>query len=323
MGELTHHPSDSLAFATVDLLDTQIRLLSVLFSIHGDECMRSSIWMAASFLAFGFSQLQAAVFFSTGDADGRMGMVSRVGSSGAPEIEAADDFILQESHLIDQVTFNGLIPTGATIEEVRVEIYRVFPKDSADPPSGNVPTRVNSPSDVAFQERDGTSGLSFTSTDLGSFTVANSVVNGINPIPGQTTGGEGPVSGNEVLLSVMLGTPLVLPPDHYFFIPQVRLSNGDFLWLSAAKPIVSPGTPFTPDLQTWIRNEALDPDWLRVGTDIVGGTPAPTFNGVFSLSGVVVPEPMSLSILGASAIALLICRTRKSDSDDLSERTSV
>jgi hypothetical protein len=29
---------------------------------------------------------------------------------------------------------------------VRLEIYRVFPKDSQDPPSGNVPTRVNSPS---------------------------------------------------------------------------------------------------------------------------------------------------------------------------------
>ena len=32
----------------------------------------------------------------------------------------------------------------------------------------------------------------------------------------------------------------------------------------------------------WIRNSNLDPDWLRVGTDIVGGT---TFNGTFSLIG--------------------------------------
>ena len=35
----------------------------------------------------------------------------------------------------------------------------------------------------------------------------------------------------------------------------------------------------------------LAPDWLRVGTDIVGGMPAPTFNAAFSLSGAVVPEP--------------------------------
>jgi hypothetical protein len=32
----------------------------------------------------------------------------------------------------------------------------------------------------------------------------------------------------------------------------------------------------------WIRNADLEPDWLRVGTDIVGDT---TFNGSFSLSG--------------------------------------
>jgi len=36
----------------------------------------------------------------------------------------------------------------------------------------------------------------------------------------------------------------------------------------------------------WIRNADLDPDWLRVGTDIVGGT---TFNGSFSLSGETIP----------------------------------
>jgi len=60
---------------------------------------------------------------------------------------------------------------------------------------------------------------------------------------------------------------------------------GNFFWLSAPHPIVSPGTPFSPDLQAWIRNAALAPDWLRVGTDIVGGSPAPQFNGTFSLAG--------------------------------------
>jgi len=55
---------------------------------------------------------------------------------------------------------------------------------------------------------------------------------------------------------------------------------GKFAWKCIAS---SPKTP--PDLQTWIRNADLDPDWLRVGTDIVGGTPPPTFNGSFSLRG--------------------------------------
>src|SRR5262249_53595713 len=92
----------------------------------------------------------------------------------------------------------------------------------------------------------------------------------------------------------------VLPSDHYFFVPQVLLSTGNFFWLSAPKPIVSPGTPFPPgktDLQSWIRNDpSLAPDWLRIGTDIVGGNPAPTFNASFSLSAQpVTPQLTSLS----------------------------
>ena len=82
-------------------------------------------------------------------------------------------------------------------------------------------------------------------------------------------------------------------------------SSTPFLWLSARKPIVPPGTPFAPDLQSWIRDANLDPDWLRIGTDIVGGTPAPTFNAAFSLSGIVTPEPSSLALLGVGAILAL------------------
>ena len=76
--------------------------------------------------------------------------------------------------------------------------------------------------------------------------------------------------------------PLVLPSDHQFFVPQVVLSTGDFLWLSALKPIVAPGTPFAGDLQSWIRNADLTPDWLRIGTDITHQGP---FNAAFSLDG--------------------------------------
>src|SRR5262249_44693013 len=58
----------------------------------------------------------------------------------------------------------------------------------------------------------------------------------------------------------------------------------------------SPGTPINPDLQAWIRNANLDPDWLRVGTDIVGGANPPTFNGAFTLNGQQVPEPSTLCL---------------------------
>ena len=219
-----------------------------------------------------------------------MASASRPASIGKIEIESADDFILTQNMHITSATFTGLL-TGATptVGEVRVEIYRVFPKDSSNPPSGMVPTRANSPSDVEFEDRDTASGnLTFTTTVLNtSFSATNSVLNGINKIPSQTTGGEGAVRGEEVLFTATFSPPIDLPPDHYFFIPQVMVTGGEFYWLSAPKPIVAPGTPFAPDLQSWIRNENLAPDWLRIGTDIVGGNPAPTFNGTFSLSGAI------------------------------------
>src|SRR5262249_38404254 len=57
---------------------------------------------------------------------------------------------------------------------------------------------------------------------------------------------------------------------------------------------VPPGTPFpagATDLQSWMRDDpSLAPDWLRIGTDIIGGT---TFNASFSLSGETVPPKIT------------------------------
>jgi hypothetical protein len=271
-------------------------------------------------------------FFNTGDPDGKMATATRPASAGKFEIESADDFVLTHSTSITDATFTGLLSGGASLSdigEVRVEIYRVFPALSdvsrtSGPPlfmTAQVPTRVNSPSDVELDDRDTASGnLTFTTGVVSNtFVASNSVLpGGIHPAPGQTTGGDGAITGEEVQFDVTFTTPFTLPADHYFFVPQVEVIDpaGDFFWLSAARPIVSPGTPFPlgfTDLQEWTRDQFLDPDWLRVGTDIVGGTPAPTFNAAFSLSGSVVPEPSTwaMMLLGFAGLGFAGWRGRR------------
>ena len=258
--------------------------------------------------------------FSTGNPDGRMATAVRPDSPGKFEIEAGDDFVLTQQTLITGAAFTGLIPQGAStsnISNVVVEIYRVFPADSdvgrtSGPPTfstANVPTRVNSPSDVALDERKSSEGsLNFIPVVLqATFTANNSVQpGGIHPKPGQTTGGDGSVTGQETVISVKFTTPFDLAAGQYFFVPQVEMTtaNDDFLWLSAPRP----GTPFPPgftDLQSWTRDDSkggIEPDWLRVGTDIVGGDTPPTFNASFVLNGVSVPG----SIVGAGLPGLVV-----------------
>ena len=90
---------------------------------------------------------------------------------------------------------------------------------------------------------------------------------------------------------------------HFHNKVEVLTNGAQFYWLSASRPITGAGTtPFpvgVTDLQAWTRDEALDPDWLRVGTDIVEGTTPPTFNTAFSLDGTVLPEPAT--VLGVFA----------------------
>jgi hypothetical protein len=222
-----------------------------------------------------------------------MGAASRRASPGKLETETADDFTLDQTTVIRQATIIGLVPTGTQPQdikevEVEVEVYHVFPLDSAVPPSGKVPSRANSPSDVEIgtATRAGNSGtLKFSTNELNSnFGVGNTVVNNLK-VATAPPGGEGSTAGEEVEITITFTSPIILPAGHYFFRPEVLLSSGDFLYLSAPKVIPAP-----KDLQAWIRNSNLAPDWLRIGTDIVGGSPAPNFNMVFSLTGETVPE---------------------------------
>jgi hypothetical protein len=248
-----------------------------------------AVCLSLSALLFLPPRASASSFsFTTGAPDGLIGTLSRPASAGLVQTETADDFILNQCVLINQATFTGLLPMGASVESinrVEIEIYHVFPVDSDTNRTPAVVTRMNSPSDVEIDDatRDSLDGsLSANATVVNTFSVLNSVVNNINPSPNQFTGGEGPVMGGiEVTITVIFDPPILLPADHYFFRPEVGLTSGNFLWLSAPRPVNPP--LFAGDLQSWIRNDNLAPDWSRIGTDITHQGP---FNASFSLSGV-------------------------------------
>ena len=130
--------------------------------------------------------------FSTGNPDGKIATAARPESSGKFEIETGDDFLLIAQTSITGATFTGLLTGGAALNnigQVVVEIYQVFPNDSnvartSGPPTfstNQVPTRVNSPSDVALDSRDSSSkSLSFQTSVLNAaFMAANSVQPGV------------------------------------------------------------------------------------------------------------------------------------------------
>jgi hypothetical protein len=261
-------------------------------------------------------RLQPAVFlFSTGLPDGRVATISEPPNAhnSQVEFETADDFVVNTETVIRHASFTGLLTGGATPQDVEnafLTIYRVFPNDSdvsrtSGPPTFStpqVPTRVNSPADNEIENFDSAVGdLRFHAQVVStSFTALNSV-SSADKIS-LNSKGNGQVTGEEVQFDITFNVPLDLPAGHYFFVPKIGLSatapaGADFLWLSAPRPIVPPGTPFpagVTDLQSWMRDDpGLAPDWLRIGADIIGGT---TFNGSFSLSG----ETVSPKITGLS-----------------------
>src|SRR5262245_19168853 len=131
----------------------------------------NKITSAALALLLVGSRISAASFsFSTGAPDGKIATLSTPSSPGKIQTETADDFLVTQSVVISQATFTGLIPSRAdlsSISQVEIELYHVFPLDTAFPLSGNVPTRTNSPADVEIDSatRDSADGsLAFSAT---------------------------------------------------------------------------------------------------------------------------------------------------------------
>src|SRR5262245_1955040 len=155
----------------------------------------------------------SAFTFSTGNPDGKIATLAEPANAhnNNVEFETGDDFILATETQINSATFTGLLTGGATAADVNnlvVEIYRVFPKDSDTPRTPTVPTRVNSPSDVAFVTRDSAAAgeLTFTADPLTqNFAVLNSV-SSADKIS-VASGGNGAATGLEVRFNVTLPTP--------------------------------------------------------------------------------------------------------------------
>ncbi len=245
--------------------------------------------MMASILLIAQLSTAETFSFTPGDPDGKVGALSRRASPGKIETETADDFVLQQTTIINKATIKGLLlaDTDVTkINDVEVEIYHVFPFDSA-PASGHVPSRTNSPSDVEIgtATRDASAGtLKFSAAvESASFSVDHTVVNGIT-----VKAGEPGTTGEEVEITITFTSPIILPAGNYFFRPEVLVTGAEFLYLSSPRPIVPPGNAFLGDRQAWIRNSNLAPDWLRIGTDII--VDGDTFNMAFSLNGETVPN---------------------------------
>ena len=186
-------------------------------------------------------------FFTTGTADGRLGALSQPPSAGKPDAETADDFILNQSTILTGATITGLIPADAplsSIQNVEVEVYHVFPRDSDSARSPSVPTRMNSPADVEIDDatRDSSQGtLSFEASLVkAGFSVANTVVRGINKKPANVTLGEGAASGQEVEIDITFTPPIILATEHYFLRPEAQ-PDGSFRLISSGRRFGEPG----------------------------------------------------------------------------------
>ena len=183
-------------------------------------------------------------------------------SGSGVENEAADDFVLGGGALVSEIKFIGLLTSGSLISLGRTWSFTASSRTTArSPPDGRVPTRTNSPSDVAFDERGASDFSSVTVTTLApSFTATNSVNNGIHPSPGQTTGGEGPVTGTSCFRRH--SRLAVLPSSRSLLLRAAGRRDRRQLFLALSRAPV----PFPPGTTIFRRGSATTTS-IRTGCD--------------------------------------------------------
>src|SRR5258706_7600798 len=108
--------------------------------------------LALGLLAAGVARAAPITLYNNLTPNNLIGVATRP-AVGAFEIEAGDDFFLGSRSIVNTASFVGLIVPGTSgtpsISDLVIEMYRVFPLDSNAVRTPNVPTRINSPSDVA------------------------------------------------------------------------------------------------------------------------------------------------------------------------------
>ena len=205
--------------------------------------------------------------FSTGTPDGLLGALSQPAGSGTSRPRPPTTSSLSETTSIAQATITGLIPAGTPAGEHQQRRGRGLSRLSqglgrsplgAGARAGQLARRRRDRQRHARCER-GNARVRGRSLVDASSSVLNTVVDGINPVPAERdpwrrsrraarwSRSRSPSPRRSFCRRITISSA-----------PRSQVTGGDFLFLSAPKPIVAPGTPFMGDLQAWIRNSDLD-----------------------------------------------------------------
>jgi hypothetical protein len=256
--------------------------------------------LSVLFVALGATH--AATLFDTGAPDGSVAAQSgaRLGFTYTG-FSTADDFILLNDSFVSGGTFTGLItpPIAFTdIVNVTIGIYSVSPTDAfGNPnpsPGGLLATRASASGQITYTRE---------SSDVD--TATRTVPTATRPIP---------FFGGGLTIDFAFPDPILLPAGHYFFSPQVVVTNvvpgppepGSFYWLSAPWPVGDPATDYSASFRG--NGDIGPPFWIPLSYALQDGP----YNTSFSLRGEATPEPASAWLILASlaAIAGKAARTR-------------
>ena len=216
-------------------------------------------------------------FFTTGNADGLLGALSRSDSPGKVETETADDFVLTQTTIISGATIVGLVNAAvANITNVEVEVYNRFrwtrSVSSVGATCSRASTRRRTSKSMPPRAMEAWERSVLPQRQL-SANFHRTEHRGKRHQPESEPAGPAArvaTSGAEV-------------EDHHH-VHQADPSARRSLFLSpggvgggwrfpvavgAAGRSWRPARRSRSDLQAWIRNARLAPDWVRIGTDVI------------------------------------------------------